>query len=328
MRFTVLQLLVASISLASCAHAADASVPRMWKIDGPRGERMFILGISHHGSTLENDAYFHDIVVPIFRKADVLHFEDGGGGFANQQIECSAPLADPEGKQVVKRAREIVQRDAVEYFRRILKDLPEGLPSKATLEEDARIFAEGLSEFSLVTTLKHQYEFLVPQGYVSVEVLGGGPVVDELRGLRPDLPTQSMDEPDDMALAYCASAVRRELLSEQIDRYNLERPLPQASKAEAVPKVDESIHNLFIEHRTSPSFFYDAFVCSRNEMWMDRLSVMGDGQNHFLALGVAHLFPYRGTSRQCEGLLSDLRRAGYRVSPVDQVDEDAAPAAQ
>ncbi|WP_431103521.1 hypothetical protein [Roseateles noduli] len=34
------------------------------------------------------------------------------------------------------------------------------------------------------------------------------------------------------------------------------------------------------------------------------------------------------TAQQCEGLLSDLRRAGYRLSPVDQVDEDAAPAAQ
>jgi hypothetical protein len=186
------------------------------------------------------------------------------------------------------------------------------------LEDNARITANELSEFSLVTMLKFQYDFLFPQAHVSAEALGGGPVVDELRRLRPDLPTQSMDGPDDMAMAYCASAVRRELLSEQIERYNLESPLPQASEAEAVRQVDESIHELFVEHRTDPSFFYDAFVCSRNEMWMERLPVMSDGQSHFLAVGVAHLLPYRGTSRQCEGLLSDLQRAGYRVDPVKQ----------
>lgn len=324
MHLLILRLLTVSLALATSAYAAEPSVPRMWKVEGAKGERMFVLGISHHGSKLENDDYFREVVIPTFSRADVLHFEDGGGGYGNQQIECSEPLADLEGKQVVQKARAIIRRDAVEYFRRILKDLPDGPPSEATLVDDARIFTNELSEFSLVITLKNQYDFLVPQPHVSTEALGGGPVVQELRKQRPNLPTQSIDELDDMAIAYCASAsaVRLAILKENIDSYNPESPLPRGSEEEAVRQIDEMVHDLFVEHRSDPGAFGDAFVCPRNEMWVGRLQTMRDGKTHFLALGGAHLFPYRGTSRQCEGLLSDLQRAGYRVTPVERAADD------
>lgn len=321
-RLLILRLLAFSVALATSAYAAEPSVPRMWKVVGPSGERMFVLGISHYGSRLEYDAYLRDVVIPAFSQADVLHFEDGGNAYGNQQIECATPLLEPGAKATVHEARSIVQRDAVEYFRRILKDLPSGPPSEKSLEDDARTFANGLSEFSLLTVLKQQYEFLQPPAHVGVDALGGGPVVQELLRLRPDLPTQSMDAPDDLALAYCASAVRLELLKMHVDSYNRNSPLPQATEQEALRQADQQVHDIFVEHRSTPGLFGDAFICPRNEMWMTRLPAMRDGRVHFLALGGAHLFPYRGASRQCEGLLSDLQRAGYRVTTVKRAVDD------
>ncbi|WP_377155132.1 hypothetical protein ACFJIX_23805 [Roseateles sp. UC29_93] len=281
-----------------------------------------MLGITHHGSRLENDAYFNNVVISAFRLADVMHFEDGGSAAGNQQVECQTPISDPTGVQTLQRAREIIQKGAVEYFRAISKDLPGGPPAEVVLKDNARIFAEGLSEFSVVSTLKIQYEFLKPQARLDVSAAGNGPVVQRLRKIRPRLPIQSLDEADDLARAYCSSAVRLQILKAHIESYNPDFPLPQASAAEAVRQIDEQAHDLFVEHRSTPGPVNDAFVCPRNELWLERIPAMNDGKVHFLAVGAAHLFPYRGASKQCEGLLSDLQRAGYRVTPIRRVADD------
>ena len=316
-------LCTAFASISTLGYGNSEPAPRMWKVEGAAGERIIVLGISHHGSQLEHDSYFHDVVIPQFMQADVLHFEDGGSAFSNQQIECATPLSDADGKATLQSAREIVRRGAVEYFRVILKDLPSGPPAEAVLQDNARKFASGLSEFSVVSVLKNQFEFLKPQLYVdAAAVLGGGPVVQTLRALRPNLPVRSMDRPDDMARAYCASAVRLDILKAHMASYDPDSPLPQASKEEAVRQVNETVREIFVEHQSAPGPFNDAFVCPRNEMWLQRMPALNDRKTHFLALGAAHLFPYRGASRQCDGLLSDLRRAGYRVTPISRVADD------
>ena len=315
-------LCAAFASISTLGYGESEPAPRMWKVEGAAGERIIVLGISHHGSQLEHDSYFHDVVIPQFLQADVLHFEDGGSSFSNQQIECATPLSDEDGKATLQSAREIVQRGAVEYFRVILKDLPSGPPAEAALQDNARKFASGLSEFSVVVVLKNQFEFLKPQAHVDLAALGGGPVVQTLRALRPNLPVRSMDRPDDMARAYCASAVRLDILKAHMASYDPDSPLPQASKEEAVRQVNEEVREFFVEHRSDPGPFNDAFVCPRNETWLQRMPALNDRKTHFLALGAAHLFPYRGASRQCDGLLSDLRRAGYRVTPISRVADD------
>ena len=146
-------LCTAFASISTLGYGNSEPAPRMWKVEGAAGERIIVLGISHHGSQLEHDSYFHDVVIPQFMQADVLHFEDGGSAFSNQQIECATPLSDADGKATLQSAREIVRRGAVEYFRVILKDLPSGPPAEAVLQDNARKFASGLSEFSVVSVL-------------------------------------------------------------------------------------------------------------------------------------------------------------------------------
>ncbi|WP_431259183.1 hypothetical protein ACQ86G_02615 [Roseateles chitinivorans] len=297
------------------AVAADREPIRLWRVTPHPGTTVFILGISHFGSRLEQDGYFQRTVLPAFAQSDVLHFEGGEPTFVDQQRPCPEPLKGTDAA-VVTQARALLQRGAVSYFRTVLADLPGGTPSEEVLRENAALYVRDVSEFGLVLMLRLQYRFLVQSSVERSGDLLPAPVIQLLLARRPDIDTRPADESDDLWAAYCGSETRADILRWHVDNFDPEHPPEQATSAIAERQMEEAARGIFVEGHTDPNLLTDVFVCPRNERWLPRLLGLDDGKTHFEALGAAHLFPYEGSSRHCDGLLQDLRRAGMEVSPV------------
>lgn len=307
----ILLMLVAS----NGAFASDEEPVRLWKITPHPGTTVFILGISHVGSRLEQDGYFDRTVLPAFDKSDVLHIEGGERTFVNDMPECPTPLIGKDA-EVVDQAREVIRRGAVPYFRTVLADLPSGPPSEEILQSNAALYVRDVSEFGLLLMLRLQYQFLKGVSAQAQTDLLPTPVVKTLMQRRPNIDIRSVDGPDDLWAAYCGSNARAEILKWHIQAFDPEHPLKQATVADASSQVENLARQTFVDRHIDPNPFLDMFVCPRNERWLPRLLELDDGKTHFEALGAAHLFPYEGITRRCDGLLQDLRRRGVAVTPV------------
>lgn len=79
------------LAASNCASASDDEPVRLWKITPHPGTTVFILGISHFGSRLEQDDYFQKVVLPAFDKSDVLHIE-GASGPSSMTCRSVQPL--------------------------------------------------------------------------------------------------------------------------------------------------------------------------------------------------------------------------------------------
>nr|WP_297389289.1 hypothetical protein [uncultured Roseateles sp.] len=316
--FSLLGVLLMTAASASVSAAGDEPI-RLWKITPHPGTTVFILGISHFGSRLEQDSYFHRTVLSAFDKSDVLHIEGGERTFINELPECPHPLKGKDA-EVVKQARDLLRRGAVPYFRTVLADLPSGPPSEEVLQSNAASYVRDVSEFGLLLMLRLQYQFLhgaqaSVQMQTQTEVLAT-PVVKTMMQRRPNIDIRSVDEKDDLWAAYCGSNARAEILKWHLQNFDPEHPPAQASAADAADQVENSARQIFVDRHIDPNPFLDMFVCPRNERWLPRLLELDDGKTHFEALGAAHLFPYEGITRRCDGLLQDLRRRGVAVTPV------------
>lgn len=303
------------LAASNCASASDDEPVRLWKITPHPGTTVFILGISHFGSRLEQDDYFQKVVLPAFDKSDVLHIEGGERTFVNDMPECPTPLTGKDA-EVVDQARDVLRRSAVPYFRTVLADLPNGPPSEEILQSNAALHVRDISEFGLLLMLRLQYQVLeggLPQAQADVLPT---PVVKTLMQRRTNIDIRSVDEHDDLWAAYCGSNARAEILKWHIQNFDPERPLKQATVADAASQVENLARRVFVDRHIDPNPFLDMFVCPRNERWLPRLLELDDGKTHFEALGAAHLFPYEGITRRCDGLLEDLRRRGVAVTPV------------
>ncbi len=307
--------LAAFLLMLANASAAELTPARLWKFSPHPGTTVFILGITHFGSRLENDDYFRDRVLPVFESADVLHFEDGGSTPTNLQPPCAKPLNGRDAA-VVEEARRVVRRGAVDYFRTILADLPGGAPGPAILQANAERYARGLSEFGLVVTLRTQYRFLSRRVPPTSNESGAAPVLNMLRLLRPTLDVRSLDEPGDLVSAYCSSNARAGILKWHVDHFDPDKEPEQATRGAALEQMEQTARALFVDRHTDPDLLGDMLICPRNERWLPRLTALNDGKIHFEAIGASHLFPYEGVSRRCDGLLQDLRRMGMEITPV------------
>lgn len=312
--FLLLGMLLA-LAASNGASAADDEPVRLWKITPHPGTTVFILGISHFGSRLEQDGYFFRTVLHAFDKSDVLHIEGGERTFVNDQPACPHPLTGADA-DLVDQARDILRRGAVPYFKTVLADLPSGPPSEEVLRSNAALYVRDVSEFGLLLMLRLQYQFLKDapaQGQADVLPT---PVVKTLMQRRPNIDIRSVDERNDLWAAYCGSNARAEILKWHIQNFDPEHPPAQTSAADAAGQAENSARQVFVDRHVDPNPFMDMFVCPRNERWLPRLLELDDGKTHFEALGAAHLFPYEGITRRCDGLLQDLRRRGVAVTPV------------
>jgi len=295
--------------------AADAEPIRLWKITPHPGTTVFILGISHFGSRLEQDAYFQRAVLPAFAKSDVLHVEGGERTLIERLPACREPLRGRD-LAVVEEARDLLRRGAAPYFRTILADIPGGPPSEDVIQQNAALYVRDVSEFGLLLMLRLQYQFLKETSDRGAAEVLPVPVVKLLLQARPNIDIRSVDKPDDLWSAYCESSTRVDVLKWHIENFDPNRPPEQATLIDAAGQVEEVARRVFVDGHTDPNPFLDMFVCPRNERWLPRLLSLDDGKTHFEALGAAHLFSYEGGSRRCDGLLQDLRRMGVEVTPV------------
>lgn len=304
-----------ALAASNDASAADDEPVRLWKITPHPGTAVFILGISHFGSRLEQDGYFFRTVLPAFDKSDVLHIEGGERTFVNDQPACPHPLTGVDA-DLVDQARKILRRDAVPYFKTLLADLPNGPPSEEVLRSNAALYVRDVSEFGLLLMLRLQYQSLKGAPAPAQADVLPTPVVKTLMQRRPNIDIRSVDERDDLWAAYCGSNARAEILKWHIQNFDPEHPPAQTSAADAAGQVENSARQVFVDRHVDPNPFMDMFVCPRNERWLPRLLELDDGKTHFEALGAAHLFSYEGITRRCDGLLQDLRRRGVAVTPV------------
>ncbi len=321
-------LVIASIVLQFTPQISLATampIPRMWRVSSPgdtKSTAIYILAVSHPGARLEYDDYLGAKVIPAFLTADVLHFEDGGTLATNTQPDCAHALTDPAGIATLSRARAMVEKGAVEYFRELSKVVQLPPPSEQVLRENAASFTRGLSEFSVVQTLRAQYLYIeahrppltspaVPYPYT--------PIIDHLIRLKPGIKIKSMDESTDLAEAYCAAGERRaDIISMYMAMYDIDHVAdkPGTSGDAAAAKINEKLEGALTGKPVELDVYESALGCARTELWGDRFQKLLDGQVHFLALGAAHLFPSSGPVASCPGLLLDLRRRGFMVETI------------
>ncbi|WP_234409458.1 hypothetical protein, partial [Ideonella sp. B508-1] len=302
------------------SQAGSEGIPRMWRASLPGDKKdtvFYILAISHVGSQIEYDGYFDAVVVPAYLGSDVLHFEDGGKLPTNTQPECEKSLSSPAGIAILNKARETVGRNSVEYFRRLAKFLPAPANDEALIRSNAKIFTQGLSEYSIVQTLRAQYIYLKSQSSTNAKYPGYPfrPVVERLVQLKPSIQIKSMDEPNDLARAFCSAGEKRAgIIAEYMKLYDMSND--GESIDSAVKEVDKEMRSALEDHFLHLDLYESAFTCFRTHLWEQRFKDMLDGKVHFLALGAAHLFPSTGPVASCQGLLQDLHENGFMVEKV------------
>ncbi|WP_148289888.1 hypothetical protein [Ideonella sp. B508-1] len=321
--------LVALVALASAffpteSQAGSEGIPRLWRASLPGDKKdtvFYILAISHAGSQVEYDEYFDAVVVPAYLGSDVLHFEDGGKLPTNTQPECKKSLSSPAGIAILNQARATVGRNSVEYFRRLAKFLPAPANDEALIRSNAENFTQGLSEYSLVQVLRAQYIYLQPQSSTNDKepVYPFQPVVERLVQLKPSIQIKSMDEPDDMARAFCSAGEKRAgIIDEYMKTYDLTRLSNDDGESldSAAKEIDKRMRSALEDQFLHLDISESAFTCFRTHLWEQRFKDMLDGKVHFLALGAGHLFPSTGPVASCQGLLQDLHENGFMVEKV------------
>jgi hypothetical protein len=318
-------VLIALALLPEISRATELPVPRLWRVSSTtdsRGTVIYILAISHPGSELEYDGYLNTKVIPAFLAADVFHCEDGGVLTTNGQPACAHELSDPDDIATLRRARDMVGRGAVEYFRLLSKFLPPPVPDENQILRDAAEFTRGLSEFSVVETLRAQYIYIEaqkPAAATEGAAYPYRPIVDYLMRLRPQIKIESMDRPTDLAHAYCsAGELRAGIISMYMQIYDFDRidEKPVESIDLKTKEINEKLKSALSEKSVKLDLYESALTCSRTQLWAQRFNTLLDGKIHFLALGAAHLFPSSGPVTSCPGLLTDLRRRGFMVETI------------
>jgi len=304
-------------------EVAKPVVPRMWRVTDPQkepGTTFFLLGITHIGLPFEYDTYLDRSIVPALNNSQDIYLENSNLPI-EQQPACDQPLSGQEAERVLTEARQYVQR-SMERFRHWQQD--EGITPKvpdAGIATYARVYAELLTEFGLYDALQFFGPMYTDTSKLAADtLLARGPVLAYLHTKVPDLPTHSIDQPRDPAEAFCASKPedRLALLRQELHLYTGPRTVA-ADSAEArrnLQQANDKFVSIFKAGRQE-NITLEPIICLRNIRWVKLLQNVADGKNHFVAVGVGHLFPVlRDSKTQCNGLLQDFKNAGYEVTPV------------
>lgn len=314
------------IGLALVCNAAE--VPRLWKAEriGPAGKTtVYLLAISHSGSSFEQGPYFQTRVVPAFMSADVLELEKPVI-VAERVPECPTPLQGAEARYVLDDLKDLVRYGSTMRMVRTFQLVPQLRnvkdPEKAAAF-DAAQDAATLSEYGLIVAMQLNAAFLRSDASAASSESRQPPAprstIAVLRNLRPGLSEISIDEPADIVNAYCnAGDARLALLKQFIEQNDVRHAygLSLAPPEQADAAASEMLSSM-LESGQGSGLTSRTFVCPRNATWARRLSKLDDGRTYFVAVGSAHLVTSIDEHGPlCEGLQSDLKDRGFEVTQV------------
>jgi uncharacterized protein YbaP (TraB family) len=320
--------------VAGLAQAQGSLPPRLWKVsappvDGRSGPVLYLLGITHFGLPGEYDAYLERRVLPALRSAQTLSFEGAGGREDEQRPACDPSVLDEQGRSIVAQARERAAALAIQAREVIhASQLKAGIDDGTTKEQRERFwrtYIAELDEFDLIAQATIDMSILAsakPQpGRRSSPWLARGPVINRLLQEHPAVQVQDVDSKYGARRAYCsAGPARVKFLISQLERKQMGSPavtarIPQYQREAAMLLSGRPLpaHGLMSQIRELDN----TFVCGRNREWLREMVALDDGNVHFYALGIRHLFPVHRPGANCGGLLADLAARGLRVERVE-----------
>lgn len=323
--------------LAIAAPSLNALPPRMWVATPPTTEsssatKLYVLGITHLGLSTEYDDYFEKEVRPAFETADIFLLE-GAGGREKEPFPACDPtvLGDKE--------REVVEAERVKTLKLVIDELEErhirsqskDSSNQVTLEEltfGMKTYINGLDEFELIgfqnsfansAAARHPEKMRIS---VSPDTLTfKAAVVDTLRNSRPNLPVRDLDSKYGIRRAYCS------LGKERIKYFVSATQRIDANSDAAMNKMQHANREFYNILSGSDVVSADfphpmrstdkAFLCQRNQEWINDIRTSLDGKIHFIAVGVNHLFKVNHEYAHCDGLLTDLQKMGWSLVRVE-----------
>ena len=323
------------LALAS-VNGEDSSItetpPRLWEVDGKgvNGQdiHFYVLGVTHSGLDAEYDPYFFKRVVPIFKQADVLSYENAVLN-ATQIPGCAEPLArTSENVEMLASARKKVALLYADWLGR--HEVGGSKLDSEILKTISSKYAEGLSEYGLIVSLSTLQNSMIDRNNSDKSKKSDRvPVSNYLVSQKNGIEVASIDEPTDIVEAYCSQAKNRpQMFKLAFDGSST--PTEANNSLLAADKEFERNKSKFDDdfvatlRNGSPSGSLrntnfeteKGYVCGRNKKWLSQMLRLPVGRIYFYALGIAHLYPSTAGNDDCPGLLKLLQESGLRVMPV------------
>ena len=329
-----IQVLHAGLALgllvAASSVAAGDLPPRLWRAErvGASGKTtIYLLAITHIGSTAEQDAYFRRRVVPAYMTADVLELEKAQL-VAEQVPPCATQLDGPGAREALEDLKDLARFGSEQRLLRTFRLLPQFrnlTDPEAAAKRDAEADTASLSEYGLILTIMLNADFVrsaaaadAPESMRPRSTLR--PTIAILRELRPNLPEISVDEPADLVDAYCdAGKNRLPVLKTYIEQSDLRHRYGAASATfeQADGAALASLSAALAPGRKKATPMDEMFVCGSNAKWIERLARLDDRRTYFVAVGAYHLTAVGLEDEpHCNGLQSQLADRGFTVELV------------
>lgn len=334
--------------------AKSTGVSRMWEVSGKNKDgktlHFYLLGVTHNGLDIEYDDYFFKSVLPVFHQAGFFSHEAADWN-ASQAPACREPMPATENNlKMIAKARERVMRLRLEAlhsmpkatFPLVDKDEQDEINSVIDFSYAslAKSEADAYSELGLIWAMRHFfYDRAILEGRsagarktdavpdsspgVRCSIFSGDQVVDSLMRCRPSMEIRSIDSTQDIVDAYCSipGTARANMFQRNLNEweYASQERLPEVLKMRH--EGETGLVQSLLQGKIMPPFLsdiddYSAWVCTRNEKWLEKMLSAQDGKTGFYALGIAHLLPRSDGQAPCADLLTMLRNRDMSVRLV------------
>lgn len=328
-----------SYSLAAMAMPSFNTLPpRMWiaippVASGASATKLYVLGITHLGLSTEYDDYFNRKVKPAFETADIFLFEGAGGREKEPFPACDPKVLGDEERKIIEAERVKTLRLVIdELEERHIRSQSQDSSNQVTLEEltfGTKIYINGLDEFELIG-FQNSFANSVAERHPEKKHISesentlrfDGSVVNVLGASRPNIVVRDLDSKYGIRRAYCSLGKERiKYFLAETQRIDIN----SAAAVKAVQHTNTEIYNVLsgndvvsIDFPHPMRITDKAFLCQRNQEWINDMQKSLDGKIHFMAVGVNHLFKVDHEYAHCDGLLTDLKKLGWSVVRVEE----------